>query len=73
MCFTGGVHEKEHDFFSFHGAWLLFVFSLVASLLCLPPHCALAMKWSRIVSGLVALAAFYFPGATYRLNTPHSL
>lgn len=43
-CLTGGVHEKEHDFFSFHGAWLLFVFSLVASLLCLHPHCALAMK-----------------------------
>lgn len=33
---------------------------------------ALAMKWSRIVKGLVALTAFYFFGATYpyRLNTP---
>lgn len=60
MCLTGGVHEKEHDFFSFHGVWLLFVFSLVASLLCLPPHCVLDMKWSRIVKGLVTLDAFYF-------------
>lgn len=43
-CLTGGVLEKEHDFFSFHWAWLLFVFSLVASLLCLPPCSVLAMK-----------------------------
>lgn len=54
------MHEKEHDFFPFHGTWLLFLFSLVASLLCLPPHCAPAMKESRIVKGLVALALFYF-------------
>lgn len=63
--------KKEYDFFSFHGVWLLFVFSLVASLLCPPPHCTLAMKWSRIVRGLVALAAFYFPGETCKLNNPH--
>lgn len=71
-CLTGGVQEKEHDSFSFRGAWLLFLFSLVASLLCLSPHCTLAMKWSRIVKGLVALAAFYFFGTLYpcRLNTP---
>lgn len=59
-CSTWGVHEKEHDFFSFHGTWLLFVFGLVASLLCLPPHCTLAMKKSRIVKGLIAPAIFCF-------------
>jgi len=65
---TGGVREKEHDLFSFHGAWLLFLLSLVASRLCVSPHCALAMKWSRIVKGLVALT-FVFISFSQRICT----
>lgn len=37
------VHKKK-KMISFHGAWQLFVFSLVASLLCLRLHCMLPMK-----------------------------
>lgn len=40
---------KKKDLLSFQCSWLLFVLSLVARLLCLPPHCVLAMKWRKAV------------------------
>lgn len=58
-------------FFSFRGAWQLFVFTLVASLLCLSPHCVLAMKCRRIVKGLVALAGFYILGLSILTEKLH--
>lgn len=58
------MHEKEHDFFSFRGAWLLFVFSLVASLLCLPPTATAGHETEQNRLGF-ALAPFYFFGMTY--------
>lgn len=53
----------------FPAAWLLFVFSLVARPRVSSPHCAVAIKLSRIVTGLVS---FYCFGAQVSVPTKHS-
>lgn len=51
--------EKD-DSFSFHSSWLLFVFSLVASLLCLPPPLLAGHEAQQNCLGLCCSPSFLY-------------